>query len=252
MACAYTKDGSDPISPWPISTIQLRLRKWGKYVNEASFEDIALAAWSWYGDDLELKTRDELEGRGGGYTEYDSEASEASSIALIEDGKSSRYGKKDRHAAIIKANAVMTLEDAIRIQRDFFSGGNVARDRIESSFEKYGHITPENFVDLSGEADGDTTSEDTASPSPSKRSYNCNGAPIQTNKRPRQISVTFARESDAASSTFSWTKAYLDSCDSAARDLDLEQGESRNVSEEQDTDSDDELSHAWEEFIANL
>ena len=244
MACAYTKHGDDvwvtflkrrhAVPPQTPARMYLHTApklnhaaanltladidyattspQLGKYVTKENFTDIALAVWSYFGDDLELKTKDELECRvrqKGGCGRQPSVAS----ISLLdedEDFSGSCAGEDSGHAPVVNTDAStdpMTLDEAIRIQAERFNGGKVDRDRVKSSFDKYGHITPDKFIDLS---DDTTDEEDTNSEcsiiltSSSKRRRGSDTASTQlNNKGPKLYDDTGMFDNDVISITSS-------------------------------------------------
>ncbi|CAO2654509.1 Nn.00g112420.m01.CDS01 [Neocucurbitaria sp. VM-36] len=188
MACAYTKSGDDvwvtfvkrkhTLAPGKDAHMYLHTApklnhtatnltvadvdfgttspQLGKYVDEYNFHHMALGIWSYYGDDLELKTRDELEGRCG-EVERESSRSDASSNRQVETTVGLNSKEQFETSTTMNTNSAtkdMTLDE-------YFSGRPVERHRVELSLETYGHLTADKVVNLADEtSDEDKSDED--------------------------------------------------------------------------------------------
>ncbi|KAJ4375377.1 hypothetical protein N0V83_002463 [Neocucurbitaria cava] len=228
MACAYTHDGDDvwvtflkrnkSLAPGKIARMYLHTApklnhtaanltvddidfattspQLGKYVIKYTFHDIALAVWSWYGDDLELKTWEELEGRCTVEAGYESDCSETSDKHRhrLESRTGFDHNEQDNNSntttdTLTTIPKEMTLDEAIDIQNDSFNGKDVDEDQLALSFEEHGHIKADQFTDLAAAyTDGGAVAEQNSPRASSKRSRASDddeGSSSPMNKRAR-------------------------------------------------------------------
>lgn len=186
MLCAYTKDGEDvwvtflsrvnPNLPFDIAEMYLHTApmldhraanltindidftttalQFGKYVHERNFEDVAMAVWSYYGDDLELKSWEQLEGiRASGPATDEEIATIAKMVANSPNDAQPECGDSVLGLCPTKfpdGDVIMTLEEAVQVQRDYFNDKDAALNRkLWASFHQYGHVPPKRILQAS-------------------------------------------------------------------------------------------------------